>query len=258
MALGGLEAINWSAPWLEPWRDPGELVARSIATDSDGALAEALSNHCIKSGGESFPVRFVHQSELPAGQSYEQFIFDTSRVPTRDGLHDFFNGLCWMHFPATKKLLNRLHVDQIAKSAMVKVRGPARDAITVFDENAAFLQAPDALWNALQAKDWLLVFTDLRELWKESRLILFGHALLEKLATPRKAITAHVIRIPQIGQSITQWDAWLSQHLTSEYFASKPFAHLPVLGVPGWNANNEDPGFYADPSVFRRPRLPDQ
>jgi hypothetical protein len=33
--------------------------------------------------------------------------------------------------------------------------------------------------------------------------------------------------------------------------ASKPFAHLPVLGVPGWWPGNEDPAFYADASVFR-------
>ncbi|MEY4344478.1 MAG: hypothetical protein RL032_310, partial [Pseudomonadota bacterium] len=32
-------------------------------------------------------------------KDYEQYIFDTGRVPTRDGLHDFFNGLCWLPSP---------------------------------------------------------------------------------------------------------------------------------------------------------------
>lgn len=36
----------------------------------------------------------------------------------------------------------------------------------------------------------------------------------------------------------------------------KPFAPLPVLGVPGWWAANAEPGFYADPAVFRAPRSP--
>jgi hypothetical protein len=33
--------------------------------------------------------------------------------------------------------------------------------------------------------------------------------------------------------------------------AAKPFANLPVLGVPGWWPPNEAPGFYQDPAVFR-------
>jgi hypothetical protein len=36
--------------------------------------------------------------------------------------------------------------------------------------------------------------------------------------------------------------------------ATKPFAHLPVLGVPGWWRANQDPAFYADASVFRLPK----
>ena len=31
---------------------------------------------------------------------------------------------------------------------------------------------------------------------------------------------------------------------------------LPVLGVPGWWAANEDAAFYSDASVFRAPRQP--
>ena len=44
--------------------------------------------------------------------------------------------------------------------------------------------------------------------------------------------------------------------LSAEKLASKPFAHLPVLGVPGWCAANEDPAFYADVSVFRPAKKP--
>jgi hypothetical protein len=51
--------------------------------------------------------RFVPQSELPASVAYEEHIFATGCVPTRDGLHDFFNGLAWHHFPQTKQRLRR-------------------------------------------------------------------------------------------------------------------------------------------------------
>ena len=140
---------------------------------------------------------------------------------------------------------------QIARTGIAPERGPARDALTLFDENVALLQAPDALWRALEAKDWGNVFGSLRMLWQEPTLTLFGHALTEKLVYPRKPITAHVYRAPLAINSVASLDAWLAQDLTEEKLAGKPFVHLPVLGVPGWWPANEVPGFYDDPSVFR-------
>jgi hypothetical protein len=48
------------------------------------------------------------------------------------------------------------------------------------------LDAPPALWEALVARDWHALFVTRRALWSEARLLVFGHALLEKLVTPRK------------------------------------------------------------------------
>jgi Protein of unknown function (DUF3025) len=202
------------------------------------------------------PVEFVPQSTLPPDTAYEDFIFRTGQVPTRDNLHDFFNGLCWIHFPQTKKRLNQLQAAQIARDGIGQVRGPVRDALTVFDENAAFLRAPDALWNALAAKDWQKLFVTERHLWQEAHLVLFGHALLEKLVSPRKGITAHVYRAWPATDSIAALDAFVAEDLSAERLAAKPFAHLPVLGVPGWWPGNEGPAFYDDADVFRKPRLP--
>lgn len=241
----GLEAIAWGAPWLAPYRVQGESLAQRV--NGGQSCADVLNTG-------SSPVRFVPQSVLPAGVAYEQFIFDTRQVPTRDGLHDFFNGLCWWHFPATKIRLNQLQAEQIAQTGIQPVRGPARDALTVFDENAAFFQGPDALWEALVAKDWQVVFGTLRPQWQEVTLLLFGHALLEKLVLPRKPITAHVYRAQAASNSIASLDAWMAADLSAEKLATKPFAHLPVLGVPLWWPANEDPNFYADASVFRAPR----
>jgi hypothetical protein len=201
------------------------------------------------------PKRFIPQAELPTGVAYEKHIFETDCVPTRDGLHDFFNGLAWMHFPRTKLRLNALQAAQIASSGIQPVRGPARDALTLFDENVALLQAPDALWQALVAKDWTALFVTQRPLWAEAQLILFGHALTEKLVAPRKPVTAHVFRVKEQRRAIADVDSWLATELSAELLATKPFAHLPVLGVPGWWAENEDSSFYADPSVFRAPSL---
>ena len=184
---------------------------------------------------------------------------NTRRVPTRDNLHDFFNGLVWLHFPQTKRRLNELQAGAIAADGVRAVRGPLRDALTVFDENGALLQAPDVLWNALRARDWLRLFIDLRPLWSEARLVLFGHALMEKLVTPRKPMVAHVYRVPKAidliaKEALSGLDTWLAQAVHPAAWAAKPFTPLPVLGVPGWWPANEVPAFYDDALVFRPPR----
>ena len=214
------------------------------------SVAEALN----RQAGSSLGVAFVAADEPGSALPYEAQVFSTRLVPTRDNLHDFFNGLCWTAFPQTKLRLNQLHAAQLAAQLAENgsvVRGPVRDALTLFDENAALLQAPEALWQALAARQWQRLFGELRPLWRHARLTLFGHALLEKLVQPYKSITAHVWRVDTEIEDLPDLDAWLALDLTPEKLARKPFAALPVLGVPAWWAANEDPAFYADASVFR-------
>lgn len=197
---------------------------------------------------------FAPQQALPEGESYEGFIARTRQIPSRDNLHDFFNGLCWQQFPLTKARLNALQAAEIAAAGIRPVRGPVRDALTLFDENAALLDAPEPLWQALIQRDWPRLFSELRPLWAQARLWLFGHALLEKLAQPHKAITAHVYRgRPPPGASLATLDTWLAQDLNAATLATKPFVPLPVLGVPGWWPANAEPAFYDDGAVFRPP-----
>ena len=241
-----LDGIDWHAPWLVPLRAVGQAVQQRV-------LVGCLVADALNSVG-ACPVGFVRQAELPPGQAYEQYIFDTGQVPTRENLHDFFNGLVWLQFPHTKRRLNQLQAQAIAADGVQAVRGPLRDALTVFDENGAVLSAPPALWAALRARDWQALFVALRPLWREARLVLFGHALLEKLVSPRKPTVAHVYQAPVAINSIASLDAWLAQAVQPGPWAAKPFTPLPVLGVPGWWPANEVPGFYGDAQVFRPPR----
>lgn len=242
--MAGGVAPDWSAPWLAGWRAAGEPAwVRWQAAPLHQALNEGVS-----------PVRFVPQDELPAGQPYEQFIFGTGQAPVREGLHDFFNGLVWLQFPRAKKALNALQAAEIARQGIGPRRGPVRDAITVFDENGALLDAPAPLWDGLQRRAWRELFVELRPLWREARLLVFGHALLEQLVSPRKGLTAHVWCAPCALDSIADADAWLAERCTAQALASKPFTPLPVLGVPGWWAGNENFSFYDDSLVFRPPK----
>ncbi len=241
-----IATVDWGQPWLTHLKASGEQVTQ--------ALASGLPLHLALGTVHSDGVRFVPQQQLPEGEAYERFIFNTGQCPTRDNLHDFFNGLCWITFSQTKKKLNQLQAAEIAKVGVQPLRGPVRDALTVFDENAAFLIAPQPLWDALLARDWEMLFITLRPLWREAQLVLFGHALLEKLAYPRKAITAHVYLAQSAIKSIAtsdQLDEWIAAGLSAEKLAAKPFTPLPVLGVPGWWPENENFSFYKDSVVFR-------
>ncbi|MBB1599089.1 DUF3025 domain-containing protein [Variovorax sp. UMC13] len=240
MSLG---AIDWAQPWLAPYRAHGEAVAQAV--QQAASVAAALS----ASRPGNAPA-FVPQGALPAGQAYEAHIFETRSVPTRDNLHDFFNGLVWCAFPHSKRHLNALQASEIARAGVGATRGPLRDALTLFDENGALLDAPPVLWQALVERDWQRLFVTERARWQEARLWLFGHALLEKLVTPRKPITAHVLRTPA-GAAAALDDAALAGALDPAWLRTKPFAALPVLGVPGWCAENASPAFYTDAQVFR-------
>jgi hypothetical protein len=238
--------IDWTRPWFAPWREVGHPVAAALAAGR--APHEALN-------AASPAVRFVPQDALPARTAYEQFIFDSGTCPVRPGLHDFFNGLVWLRLPRTKRRLNELQAQAIAAGGIGGRRGPVRDAITVFDENGALLDAPAPLWEALLARDWQRLFVTLRPLWAHAHVLVVGHALLEKLAAPRKDMTAHVWAGPAPVGDPVRLDAWLAGECTAARLATKPFTPLPVLGIPGWSAQNENFSFYDDSLVFR-PRKP--
>jgi hypothetical protein len=250
--------LDWQQPWLTPWRaDAAGLLAHLAAGHSVAGALNALNAEGGSFEGTPWraPIRFVDQSALPPGQAYEQFIFDTRQVPTRENLHDLFNGLCWLQFPHIKRKLNALQAAQIAVGGVLPTRGAVRDALTVFDENAAFLIAPQPLWDALLARQWQRLFIELRPLWAEAQLVLFGHALLEKLANPRKPITAHVYQgiqgMPVSIDGADGLDRWVASDLSAAKLASKPFSPLQVLGVPGWWSDNANFSFYDDSDVFR-------
>ena len=251
-------SIYWQAPWWQAWRSLGQQVAQSIA---DGAKVHEALNSRAAMGA----IRFVPQTALPEGQAYEAFIFETKSVPTRDNLHDFFNGLAWLRFPLIKARLNALQYTEIAHHGVQPLRGALRDALTLFDENAAFLSSKmhAPIISALRQRDWQTAFDTHRSVWIAHPPLLFGHALLEKLVSPYKSITAHVFPAQYAIDSIASLDhtaSWesidsaIATQLSTSSLLPKPYVPLPVLGVPAWWPANEAPDFYADSTVFRAPR----
>lgn len=259
-----LDRIDWQRPWLTALRP----LAASILNAEDwrsalntAAQAQSLCNH------RGLPVQFVEQAELPAGIAYEAYISDTGHVPTRHNLHDFFNALMWLAFPRIKTQLNALQSAEInraglanaAKAGAGLARGRLRDAATIFDENAALFITPyRELIAAVRDHRWLDVFLSQRQVFDgECEVQLFGHALMEKLVVPYKAITAHawpVLVDPAYfaltpRQKRESIDDVVSKQL-SEGFLTVDFMPLPVMGVPGWS-ENQSSLFYEDATVFR-------
>jgi hypothetical protein len=91
-------------------------------------------------------------------------------------------------------------------------------------------------------------------------VLLVGHALLEKLSDPYKAICAQALPLATAGfagvpglsaDSFVLLDAQAAAALDPDGGFRAALAPLPLLGVPGWWPANEDPAFYNDPKVFR-------
>ena len=235
--------IDWSRPWYASVRDAASRIDLSLPSlvgpFCEQAAALGLANHAGQ------PLRFVPQSSLPEGTAYEEFIGATGQVPTRDNLHDFFNALVWLTFPAIKRQLNALQAAQIAQDGVGKSRGPARDAATIYDENSALLVVRDdpegaARVDALRNHRWQEAFVQrAAQFGRDAQVWLFGHALMEKLVAPYKAITAHLFNAPVVAGGL----------------AKGSFTPLPVLGIPGWWPQQDD-AFYEDGTVFRPKRKP--
>jgi hypothetical protein len=259
--------IDWTRPWYDTVRPAFDSLPAGPRIDS---IIDAFNVNAARLGlvnDQGQPIRFVPQADLPEGMAYEAFIGATGCVPTRENLHDFFNGLVWQTFPHIKRELNALQAAQIAQAGVGKSRGPARDAATIFDENAALLVVRDddaghALVADLRAHQWRSALYDKRAMFgRDAELWLFGHALMEKLVAPRKAITAHVRVVfaaddffAREREGRRDWiDAAVSGAIAAEGLSAAGFTPLPVLGVPGWWPD-QDEAFYLDHTVFRPKR----
>ncbi len=256
--------INWEQPWLLPIRD----IAYSVLQQQDWKPEiNRLMQEQNLSNVAGHALHCIPQHDLPEGVQYESHIYSTGGIPTRDNLHDFFNALMWLRFPQIKKILNHIQAVEIKNRAELaqgssqhnSQRGRQRDAATLFDENAALWMCSDpSLTLALQQHTWTDIFLTRRdELEKHCEVVVFGHALLEKLTSPYKAITAHawVVQVDDDwfdqpdSQRWDQVDQLVSQRL-QQGFDSQDFTPLPVMGLPNW-CEGQDIQFYANQQVFR-------
>lgn len=213
-------------------------------------------------------VEHVHGS-LPFEVQYEPRCYLTGEVQTRpDSEHDLFNALVWLTFPETKAAINTRHYRALTGSACIAAgqRGSERDMLTLFDESGVIVvHADDELAGLLREFQWKELFWCRRDQVNAAMgFYLFGHGLYEKAMQPYPGITGQGLLL-KVERAFFTWPlAKRLSHLDgllAKYFLApencrntRELTPLPLLGVPGWAAENNNPAYYEDTRYFRRRR----
>lgn len=216
-------------------------------------------------------ISFVDNERLAAdGRYYEAFIYHTGQVPTRHpNWHDLFGALIWCLFPKTKKLLNQLHINEIAQYGAAS-RTALRNKLTLLDECGVLIlyrAAQADLVEALRQHQWQQAFVSHRHCWQGQSsepaiaAMVFGHANYEMATRPFIGLTGKMLalQVPDefFSQSLRQRidfiDTVLSEQIANQGVLADPqqLSPLPLLGVPGWYFANAQPEFYQNTAYFR-------
>ena len=242
---------------------------------------------------DGLPLRLVPPARRTGApeDSYEARVFLRGELEVRErNWHDLMNVLVWRIFPAAKAALNARHFAEQRRQGPGN-RGPAQDALTLFDEGGiVIVSGDDGLLDLLRAFRWKELFWRRRdEVRSCMRFFVFGHALYEKALVPFTGITARAILLrgrirmndtaPDVGEYdgtcppislpvltarecepdtrppglLPGLDGRVASRIENpETFSrTRDLAPVPVLGVPGWCAENEREEYYDNPDYFR-------
>ena len=257
-------------PMFEPLRPAGLSFSKLGAWPTLDDYAELLAEKEI-TNAKGLPLRFVGQG-VKTGKpedKYEARIYLKGEVQVRsESWHDLFNVLVWLTFTNSKAELNRRHF--LAQEKMVSEgsqnRGPTQDALTLFDEGGVIVACSDSrLTQLLMDFKWKELFWGKRNAVIASmKFFLFGHAIYEKALQPFTGITARAVIFPvaadffaaALGQQLQILDEKLADYLHNPHHFNRTadLAPIPILGVRGWNDENERESYYENEAYFRARR----
>jgi Protein of unknown function (DUF3025) len=247
---------------LEPDEFPTLQVCNTLLAAQRPAIA-------VQSG---HPLTFVPQEygKLPFDLQYEPRCFLKGEVPTRaNNWHDLLNALVWLIFPQAKAAINARHflaLTGAGDSSVPGQRGAVRDTSTLLDESGVIVAYADAeLAELLRNFQWKELFWRRRAQVRSGMgFYLFGHGLYEKALSPYIGLTGQGLLLP-VEQTFFSWpyarqlahlDALLAGYLASGAHcrSTRELTPVPVLGVPGWAAENENATYYDNTDYFRTGR----
>ena len=214
------------------------------------------------------PLRFVPQVQGHMGfeSQYEPRCYLTGEVQTRpENWHDLFNALVWLTFPKAKAAINARHY-QVLHGTLETAgsqRGKVRDAATLLDESGVIVASANAeLTELLQTFQWKELFWHRREqVRREMGFYVFGHGLYEKALQPYLGMTGQGLILAvqsdffsyTLPDQLCEIDSGLAHYLNKEENCLTPreLHPVPLLGVPGWSAENEVASYYDNATYFR-------
>ncbi|HEX4329718.1 MAG TPA: DUF3025 domain-containing protein [Burkholderiales bacterium] len=209
-------------------------------------------------------------SSKMAALDFERRILERGEIETRaQSWHDSFHACAWALFPRAKARINAMHLAAGAGAAP-NGRDPLRDLLTLFDESGIVIAcADDQLAQLLSGFQWQALFWDARERVNQAMdFVIFGHALYEHCHTLHDGVTGKGVVVPVTAeyfrlappQRLAHLDAALAQWLSALPQQARPrdLQPLPLKGIPGWAAENENPAYYQDERQFRPGRTRDR
>jgi hypothetical protein len=223
----------------------------------------------LQSGCE---LRFVEPQagRLAFEEQYEPRCYLTGEVQTRaNNRHDLFNALVWLTFPKAKAAINARHYRALMLADGVSGRGGMRDTNTLIDESGVIVAYSDEdLADLLMNFQWRELFWQHREQVRNSHFdklrtgmnfYIFGHGLYEKAMQPYVGMTGHGLLV-RVGQEFFSWpddeqlahlDDRAARILADHCVSTRELSPIPLLGVPGWTADNEQESYYDNTAYFR-------
>ncbi|MFL6581327.1 MAG: DUF3025 domain-containing protein [Burkholderiales bacterium] len=282
----------WNTDWLNRSEIFAPLRAVGASLPEIGWPNTEILNGLATSAGrvvnaQGLRVRFVPPQKANAfDEAFEPRTFLTGEVQVRPlDWHDVFNALVWMTFPTSKAVINARHyellsgqllsgeslsgqslVNEPSFGTQAGRRPPARDALTLFDEDGVLVASSDAgLLQLVREFRWKELFWNRRDAVRSSmRFFVFGHALYQKSLAPFIGMTgkAVLLHVPadfyqqSLQRQIDAADRLLAVHIwdRERMCHGRELWPLPILGVPGWWAGNEQESFYDNTGYFRSGR----
>lgn len=218
-------------------------------------------------------IRFVTQTvgRHSFEAQYEPRCYLKGEVQMReDNWHDLFNALAWMTFPKTKAVINARHYHALiaaSDSPASTGRGAVRDVNTLLDESGVIVVYANTdsggnLATLLRDFKWKELFWQRREQVRTTmKFFLLGHGLYEKALQPYVGMTGQGLLIavePEffswpLKQQLEHLDSLLADYLTAQEQCrnTRDLSPVPLLGVPGWAADNDHAAYYDNAAYFR-------
>ncbi len=247
--------------------DSIESIHNLFKTPAFDFVDDALKKECLSLNEwpdiDSYNKLF-HQSPFPFTKQdtnavkvhggYLGYIDRFKEIPTRlENVHDFMNAMSWHCYPQSKMCLQQLQLQYDRDKVAGNNRSSQQNAYTLFDESGIILISNDPQFiELIKNHQWNDLFWNQRqELIANTKIICFGHGLLEKLQEPFIGLCGKIMWVeanPNI--ELDDLDQLIRKAIADQLHDTKDLSPFPILGWPDWRPQ-QDENFYNNTDYFR-------